>query len=322
MDIKFWVALVLAFGTMFLVFESAALMLGNTGQRKLRVRLAALRDEGLEGTQPASIIRQKYLRRLWPAERSLEELPGMRRLGRLIEQAGYSMPAYRLVAACLLAAIGAAVIAVLLGATALVGAVAAGAALPLPLIKVLSKRRQRITQFEEQLPDALDMMGRALRAGTPLMESLKFVGEEMQGPIAEEFKSTWSLVNYGVSMKDSFADLMERMPCVSLRAMTTAILVQRETGGNLAEILDKIGGVLRARFRFQRRLRTLTAEGRVSALVLLLMPFVLALALSITSPTYLPLLIYDPLGRRLIAGALIMMGLGMLWIRSIIRVRV
>jgi tight adherence protein B len=144
----------------------------------------------------------------------------------------------------------------------------------------------------------------------------------MEGPIAKELGTTWSHLNYGVSLKVSFEDLIERMPSTSLRAMATAILVQRETGGNLAEILDKISAVLRARFRFQRRVRSLTAEGRISAWVLILIPFGLAAVMSITSPSYLALLYTEPIGRTMIVIALGLMAVGIVWIQRTVRIRI
>lgn len=322
MQLGYWLAFGLVFATVFMVGASVMAFAGSGASRRLRVRLAVVRDEGDDGEKPASLIREKYLRRLSPIERMLEELPGMRALSRLLEQAGRSVPAYGIaVISIALAFVAMLAVGAFTGRPAL-AFLSALAVLPLPLLRIVVERNRRVVRFEEQLPDALDMMSRALRAGMPLTESFKFVSEEMVAPVADEFRTTWSHVNYGISMKASFQDLLERMPLTSLRAMTTAVLVQRETGGNLSEILDKIGDVLRARFRFERRLRTLTAEGRMSAWILILMPFFLAATLAMTSPDYLPLLTGDPLGRKLIVVALILMGLGVLWIRSAIRVRV
>lgn len=320
--VGYWLAFLMVFLTVFLIGMSLYAVLTGGAERRLRLRLAVLRDEGDEDEKPASLIREKYLRRLSPLERLLEELPGMRRLARLLEQAGRSVPAYAVVGVCLAASLVAGVSALLVMGRPLLGLLAALIVLPLPLLRIVAERRKRVEQFEDQLPDALDMMSRAMRAGLPVTECFKFVGEEMTPPIADEFRTTWSHLNYGIGMRASFTDLIERMPCVSLRAMTTALLVQRETGGNLGEILDKISAVLRARFRFERRLRTLTAEGRMSAWILVLMPFGLAVVLSFTSPDYLPMLTEDAVGRKLIVVALLLIIAGSLWIRSAIRVRV
>jgi tight adherence protein B len=318
----YWLAFLMVFAMVFFVSMSLVAVAGGGAQRRLRVRLAVLRDEGDEGEKPLSLIREKYLRQLSPLERMLEELPGMRPLARLIEQAGRNTPAYVVVLTSAALSLSAGLAAAALSGRLWPALFAALVALPVPLLRIVHARGTRIGAFEEQLPDALDMMGRALRAGMPLTESFKFVGEEMRPPIADEFRTTWSHINYGISMKASFQDLCERMPCVSLRAMTTAVLVQRETGGNLSEIFDKIAAVLRGRFRFERRLRTLTAEGRLSAWVLVLMPFVLSGVLAISSPDYLPMLADDPFGQKLIAAALCLIVAGCFWIRAAIRVRV
>ncbi|MEQ1438722.1 type II secretion system F family protein [Fontimonas sp. SYSU GA230001] len=316
-----WLVPAAAFAMVFVIALLAARALSSGTAARLEQRLRAIKLEGAEDSA-APMIRERYLRRFSPFERRLEELPGMAAVARLIEQAGYTFPAYRLVGLAATFALVGALLAwwfthhaglVLLGA--LVAAV-------LPVLQIYEKRGERLRLFEEQLPDALDMMARALRAGNPLVETFRFAAEEMDEPVSKELGTTWSHLNYGVSLKASFDDMIRRMPCTSLRAMATAILVQRETGGNLAEILDKISAVLRQRFRFQRRVRTLTAEGRMSAWVLILMPFGLSVLLSVTSPEYLPMLLREPTGRLLILGAVGLMSIGILWIRRVIRIRI
>ncbi|MFA5940825.1 MAG: type II secretion system F family protein [Sinimarinibacterium sp.] len=293
---------------------------GGTATR-VEQRLRAIKHEGAEDAS-IPMIRERYLRRFSPTERRLEELPGMRSVARRIEQAGYGFPAYRLVALMPLLMACSAAAGWWLGwhwGLIVLGVVIAGS---LPFVQIMRLRAQRMNLFEEQLPDALDMMARALRAGNPLAETFKFAAEEMDEPMAHEMGTTWSHLNYGVSLKASFDDLIQRMPSTSLRAMATAILVQRETGGNLAEILDKISAVLRQRFRFQRRVRSLTAEGRMSAWVLVLMPFGLAGLLTVSSPDYMPILLREDTGRTLIFVALTLMIIGILWVRHAIRIRV
>jgi tight adherence protein B len=304
------------------VFALALLLLlpmtGNAG-RRLRERMASITQPPAEEGD-RSLLREQYLRNLSPLEQWLENLPVMRRLEILCEQTGRHMPAYRV--ALLSLALAAALALVLLAfGRPWLGLLGFVLVLPLPYFKLLQDRNARMALFEEQLPDALDVMSRALRAGNPFTETLRVVAEEMDDPLATEFGITFSDLNYGVSVKAGFMGMLERMPNVSLTAVVTAVLVQRETGGNMAEILDRIAGVLRQRQRFQRRLKTLTAEGRMSAWILVLMPFVLALILTVISPDYLPTLFGHPIGLRLIAAALLIMAFGIWWIRRIIRVR-
>jgi tight adherence protein B len=295
--------------------------IGGAATRRLRGRLESLAgEENAEAS--VSAIRARYLRQLSPFERRLEQLPGVEPLSHLAEQAGWAIPGYRIVALSLALALAGAAVAVLLTAHAVPGAIAGIVAGALPWLKALQDRAARLDAIETQLPDALDLMERSLLAGNPLMESFKFVSEEMKPPIAEDFGRAWSNVNYGVSLKAALADLLQRTPSMSLRSLVTAILVQRETGGNMAEILKKISQVLRARVRFQRRLKTLTAEGRMSGWVLGGTPFGLAALMSITSPTYLPVLFHTETGQKMLVASGLLMLVGVFWISRVVKVRV
>ncbi len=320
MNIPGWVVILLVFGAVVAIVLLLAVAATDAVKQRLRTRLLALKE--VDESEPSGAIRARYLRQLPPWERWLEQQPGMLSLARLIEQAGHTVPAYRVAFLCLVLAF---VAGVLVGAAMrhpIAGLAAAALVGFLPLGKLMLDRSERLRKFEQQLPDALDLMTRSLRAGNPLLESFKFAADEMQPPLAADFGQAWSNINFGVSMKGSLLNLLERSPSVSLRAMVTAILVQRETGGNLAEVLDKITDVLRARAKFQRRLKTLTAEGRMSAWVLALMPFGLSGLLAATSPGYLPMLFNDPLGVKLILAALALMSVGIFWISRIIKIRV
>jgi tight adherence protein B len=289
--------------------------------RRLRTRLDALSDPN-ESEESISAIRARYLRQLSPLERMLEELPGMERLRHMGEQAGWKSPAYRLAAASLGLAVLGAIIAAVVTRNALITLAVAAVFGAVPFIKLMRDRGERLDKFEQQLPDALDLMARSLRAGNPLMESFKFVSDEMKPPVSTEFGRAWSNINYGVSLRVSLFDFVDRTPSVSLRSLTTAILVQRETGGNLAEILDKLTQLMRSRVKFQRKLKSLTAEGRMSGYILCGMPFGMAGLLSFASPTYLPMLIGDPAGKKLITVALVGMVVGIFWVSRIVKIKV
>jgi tight adherence protein B len=181
---------------------------------------------------------------------------------------------------------------------------------------------KRFAKFEEQLPEALDVMTRALRAGYPFNETLHLVATEMDDPIAGEFRVAFDEINFGVDTRWALRNLVDRTPSLSLMAIVTTVLVQRETGGNLAETFENIGRLIRGRFRFQRRVLTLTAEGRISAWVLTLVPFVLFALLSIISPDYVASLTYDPLGRKAILAGVGLFIVGILWIRKLISLEI
>ncbi|MGQ0592857.1 MAG: type II secretion system F family protein [Gammaproteobacteria bacterium] len=288
--------------------------------RRLRRRVREVED----ALDPAavSLLREKYWRELPPLGKAMQGLPGMEGLARLVEQAGLKTRAYRVVLQAAGLALGAGVIVAALTKEPLFGLPAAVAAFFLPILNIRLKRNRRIALFEEQLPDALAVMSRALRAGLPFTEAMRFVAEDSAEPIAGEFRTAYSDINYGMSTKAAFLALLERVPSMSFMTVVTAVVIQRETGGNMAEILDKIAAVVRGRFRLQRRVRTLSAEGRMSAWILVLLPFVLVGALFVTEPGYLPGLTKDPLGRWLILGACVNMTVGILWMRKIIRIEV
>jgi tight adherence protein B len=183
-------------------------------------------------------------------------------------------------------------------------------------------RAARLAKFEEQLPDAVDIMRRALMAGHPFNATLRLVAEDMEDPVAREFDLTFSDINYGNDVRRAMLGLLSRVPSVTVMALVTAILVQKESGGNLAEILDQIARVIRGRFRFQRRVRTLSAEGRMSAWVLAMIPLILVVAMTLVNPDYLPMLLDEAVGRQLAVFAVIWASIGIFFIRRIIRIEV
>jgi tight adherence protein B len=176
--------------------------------------------------------------------------------------------------------------------------------------------------MERQLPEALDLMTRALRAGHALPTAIKMVGEEMPEPIAREFRQLFDEVNLGMSQNEALLRLADRIPLEDVRYFVIAVMIQRESGGNLAELIDNIASLVRARLKLLGHVRTLSAEGRMSAWVLGLLPFALALVINLVNPGFLQILWTDPLGLKLVGAALVMMVLGTWCMRKIIRIRI
>jgi tight adherence protein B len=290
-------------------------------RKRLKKRMHQI-ESSTEAEAFSSLLREKYLRKLSPLERHLESLPAMEALAGRIEQAGHKIRAYRLV---LLSAV--------LGCVALIvgylymrmpiAALGAGAfAAYVPFLKIGMDRTSRMAKFEEQLPDAIDTMKRALRAGHPLGAALKFVADEMDEPVSTEFELTFGDINYGNDVRRAMLGLLGRVPSVTVMALVTSILVQKETGGNLAEILENISGVIRGRFKFQRKVKTYSAEGRMSAWVLAMVPLVLFVTLWFLTPDYLPVLLEDPRGVNMITYGFVSGVIGIFWIRKILRIEV
>lgn len=290
-------------------------------RKNLRKRISDIEAAG-EGEALSSLLREKYLRTLSPLERRLESLPAMEALARRIEQSGHKILAYRMVALSLALGIAFTLFSWLYFGTLMAAAITGLVGTYLPYMKINMDRGKRMEQFEEQLPDAIDTMKRALKAGHPLGASIKLVAEELDNPVAEEFEMTFNDINYGNDIRRAMLGLLSRIPSVTVMALVTSILVQKETGGNLAEILEKIAIVIRARFKLQRKVKTYSAEGRMSAWVLAAVPTVLFVTLWFTSPDYLPVLLEDEGGKKMIKYGFFSGVVGIFWIRKILRIEV
>jgi tight adherence protein B len=290
-------------------------------RKKLQSRLSEIEAESGDESF-SSLLRQKYLRELSPFERQLEDLPAMVYLARIIAQGGHKFLAYRVVLLSIVLAVAAATVTWLLFRSVPIAAIGLAIAGGLPYVKIFRDRTMRIQQFEEQLPDAIDMVKRALRAGHPFTGAIKLVADEMDDPVAAEFGTTFADINYGNDSRRAMLGLLQRVPSVTVMALVTSILVQRETGGNLAEILERIAAVVRGRFKLQRKVKTLSAEGRLSAWILALVPLVLFAVIWVTTPDYLPMLLEDEAGKKMIIYGVVSGLIGIFWVRRVIRIEV
>jgi tight adherence protein B len=192
----------------------------------------------------------------------------------------------------------------------------------LPLGWLFLRRRRRLRQFAKQLPDALELVSRALRAGHSLASGFCLISEEMRDPIAKEFQRVFEEQNLGIPLDTALDNLTQRIPNLDLRFFATAVILQRQTGGDLAEILDKIGYLIRERFKIWGQVQALTGEGRLSGIVLLALPPVLFLAVYRLNPDYVTPLFTDPMGRKMLAGGIIMQLIGAIVIKKIINIKV
>ena len=314
----------MVFIAVFLLSQGVVVpVFGEAGKmrKRIRGRLHVL-EKANHLPNMQTVLRQKYLTRLSPLEARLEQLPFMASLTQLIEQAGHEYRAYRVVVLGLMMGAAAGAALMMISPQWWVALLVAFAVAWVPVLKIVRDRSKRFAAFEEGLPDALDAMCRALRAGHPFNETLRLVADEHKGPVAHEFGLTFADINYGNDVRRAMLGLLERMPSMTVMMLVTSILIHRETGGNLTEVLERLSRLIRGRFRFQRKIKTLSAEGRMSAWVLVAIPFVLAIAIVVTSPSYLPVLLNDPIGHKLIIGAFCAMLVGILWIRRIIRIQV
>ena len=311
--------LALLFGAVFMLSQSIAILtLGTTSKesRKLKQRLNNLANDQ-QPIKQVSLVREKYLKHLSPIEMWLESRPSMMRLAIIIERSGHKLLAYRLILLSISLGLFGAGLAWILSRHALIVVAVAFILAALPMLKLKHDLNKRFAKFEEQLPEALDVMTRALRGGYPFNETLKLVATVMDKPIASEFRIVFEEVNFGIDLQWALRNLVKRMPSMSLMAIVTTILVQRETGGNLAETFGNISKLIRERFKFERKILTLTAEARISTLILSMIPFGLFAFLSFTSPDYIAIFTQDPLGKKLLLFGIGLFIVGNLWRRKL-----
>lgn len=192
----------------------------------------------------------------------------------------------------------------------------------LPLLYVVWRKKRRLNKFGVQLPDALEMLSRCLRAGQSLASGFGLVSTEMSAPLGTEFGRVFEEQNLGFPLEQSLVDMAERMPNLDVKFFATAVILQRQTGGDLAEILDKISDLIRERFKIFGQIAALTGEGRLSGVVLLALPPLLFLTVYKLNPDYIMVLLTDPMGKKMLAGAIFMQVLGALVIRKIVNIKV
>jgi len=192
----------------------------------------------------------------------------------------------------------------------------------LPYFYVRKKRRKRLNTLEEQLPESLDFLSRSMRAGHAFTITLQMVGEEIADPLGQEFRTLFNEQNLGATLEGALRNFAERVPLLDVRFFTSSVLLQRQTGGNLAEILTRLAYVIRERFRLKGQVRAASAHGRLTATILVMLPICLCLGLLLVAPGYMQGMAADPLGRWLIGSAIFLQLLGNFFIRKIINIKV
>ncbi|MGD8171018.1 type II secretion system F family protein [Vibrio sp. TRT 21S02] len=306
------------------MFISQALILPAAGSKAKHKELSKrLKDTQANlDEETRSLLQEHYLKSLTPLDRKLVSISVFSSLKKTIELSGYDWSLTRTLCITLLISSSLALIAVLLRQPFYVPLALFGGVWVILKMVLQQKISNRLSTFEEQLPDALDIMRRMLQAGQPITQAFNEVGNEMPDPIGSEFKNTFNLLNYGYDMRLAIMQMAERSPTVSMLAFSSAVLLQKETGGNLSENLEKVSHVLRARFKLARKIKTISAESRLSAWILVLSPFVLFVGMAVLHPDYVRPLWEDPRGMKLVTGGIISLFIGSIWIRNIINFEV
>ncbi|HKN83165.1 MAG TPA: type II secretion system F family protein [Pyrinomonadaceae bacterium] len=295
----------------------------DTKRELLRERLAdAIRASAHSADADVQLAREELMSEIPWVNRVLLKLQVTSKLKQIIDQADSHITVMRLVLFSLTAGVLAALAVSMLDQSYVLMAFFGLIAMALPFLHILSKRKKRMNKFLQLLPDALDLMSRGLSAGHAFTEALQMVSSEMPEPISMEFRKTYEEQNLGLSLKLALENLVQRVPLLDLRMCVTAVLIQRETGGNLSELLEKVAHTIRERFRIMEDLKTMTLSSRWSAWLLCGLPIFLAVYVTLMNPGYMDVMWKDPRGHWLLAIAAIMQVLGVLMVQKIMKIRI
>ena len=291
-------------------------------KRQMVEQLRSLANEPIEGpANRSTVFRSAVLESPW-LRPIISRFPQLRDAGFILQQAGVSWTLQTLFLLSIGAAVGLGSVTLIMSQSLAIGFVATVIGAMLPTMYVRRRRTKRMNAFEELLPEAIDLVGRALRAGHPLTAGFKMAADDGPEPVAGEFRRVFEEQRFGLPIQDSLLGMADRVNIVDVRILVTAILIQREVGGNLAEILDNLSAVVRARFTIRRQIRVYTAQGRMTGYLLSALPIILFSMLYMINAEYMSILFTDPVGKVLVAGAIGMQLLGFLWIRKIIKIEI
>ena len=293
-------------------------------QRKLDTRLQEVSQpiERAEDTNTKMLVKVQNVGPLPAVDRILAGTTRGSSLGRWLDQSGLKVSLSGVLLVAFAVAGLMALVAGVIARSKYALPVGAAVGFALPFVFLSFKRTRRMRTFEEQFPEGLDLISRALKAGHAFATGLKMVADEMADPVGPEFRKTFDEQNFGLPLKDALDNLTVRVPSLDVRFFATAVLIQRETGGNLSEILENLAHVVRERFKILRQVRVYTAHGRFTGYVLLALPAVLCIALSFINPEHMNLLFRERMGQMMLLGALGLQTAGYVWIKQVIKIEV
>ena len=309
----------LAFVVAFYAWRASSM---SEGQKRIQDQLRRLSMIGREDQIDKGILRDKRMSDITFIDRLLGSFPFAKRLELLLYQAGLN---WRVGTLVLLMVLTGAVFFLLCSTLLhrpLLGLVVGIGAAFIPYGWVKGQKTKRMNQFSEELPDSLDLMTSALRAGLSFPAALQLVAQESPEPLAQEFAITFDEQNLGLDVKEALVNLTERVDSLDLKFFVTAVIIQRETGGNLAEIMESIARIIRERFRILGDVKSRTAHGRLTGMILSILPIALGVLITMLAPSYMLTFFRDPAGQALLIVCLVLQVMGFLWIRRVIAIKV
>ena len=312
------------------VFAVASLLDQRSAQaRLLRERLATVQEAASRApSEELALLRDEMLSKIPALDNLLRRSSRISNLQPFLEQANLKIRAGNILVLCMVSAVALAVAGFLAAGSlppnqalliAVVGLVLGGF---LPYSYASYRRTKRFQKFEELFPEAIDTLARAVRAGHAFTTALELIANELTEPVASEFRKLFEEQKFGLPVRDALMNLAERMPLVDVKFFVTAVMLQRETGGNLAEILDNLSYVIRERFKIMRQVRVYTAQGRLTMMLLMGLPPVIVVTMLMTSPAFIHPLFADPIGHVLLVAGIVLQTLGYFVIRKIIQIQV
>jgi tight adherence protein B len=304
-------------GTYFLIEAPAS-------KKRMRVRLSAIEESSVQAIddKEAGLVRQEVFSQVPAINRLLVQIPLATRLHIFIEQSGMQITVAMVVLISLASAFFILLLGLLLFVPPLLAILLAVGAGSVPFFVISVKRQRRFAKFAEIFPDAIDMLARAVRAGHAFTTGLEMMSREMPEPLASEFRTTYEQQNFGMPIREALHNLSVRMPLPDVRFFVSALQIQRESGGNLAEILTNLAQVIRERFKILRQVRVFTAQGRMTLYILMALAPGFGLIIFFANPKYLAPLWTDPLGRKWLVIAAILQVIGLMLTRKIIRIKI
>ncbi len=322
LDIRYWSFFALGLLSLMLLMGALSLWWQARTSQRSQQRLPGWRQRTV-ATTTASRARAslRWLSASPRLEQLLERLPGIERYDRFLQQTGWPVSSAEALLGSLALASMVLVLCILMGLPFMFGALGALASVAVAQATLVWRRQHRAAQLERQLPDALSLIARSMQAGHAFSSALQIAGQESPAPMGRELRGVFSEIQYGESPNEALGHWAERVAGDDVRIFVIAVRIQSETGGNLAELLQQTAALIRERQKLRGTVRVLSAEGRISALILTLLPFGLGAMLSALNPDFMAQLWTDPLGVRLLTLALGLMALGMLWMWRLVRVQ-